>query len=82
MIHSLVTSSSSKNQCCAVATIPNGSRNFQTEKIGLQEDLAQQRQDFEDLMVCLGQETAKVDKLSELLQQHDVNVQAILDQVR
>ena len=47
----------------------------------LQAQLAEKDQDFTDLMVCLGQETAKVEALAGLLQQRGVDAQAVLDKV-
>ena len=47
----------------------------------LQAQLAEKDQDFTDLMVCLGQETAKVEALAALLQQRGVDAQALLDKV-
>lgn len=47
----------------------------------LQAEMAEKEQDFTDLMVCLGQETAKVEALSDRLQQQGIDVLSILDQV-
>ena len=44
--------------------------------------LAEKDQDFTDLMVCLGQETAKVEALSTRLQEHGLDVDALLAEVR
>lgn len=47
----------------------------------LQAEADEQRQEFGDLLACLGQESAKVNALQELLGEHGIDVSALLAQV-
>lgn len=48
----------------------------------MQEQLEEKEADFEELVVCLGAESAKVEALAEILEKQGMDVQAFLDEVR
>lgn len=47
----------------------------------LQAEADEQRQEFGDLLACLGQESAKVSALQALLAEHSIDASALLAQV-
>ncbi len=61
---------------------PQGARDLTVELQHVQEELAAQQSEFNELLICLGQETAKVGALQSLLEdKYGEHVQDLLDQV-